>query len=77
MMESMQAVLIIGWEHNIIGCHPSLCKKLHLDFDGDEVHFMSVGSTAAIEEVKSYLYETRRSPFTDDNVMFLLFSLFT
>ncbi|KAJ3409526.1 hypothetical protein HDV05_004417 [Chytridiales sp. JEL 0842] len=68
LMESMQAVRIIGWEHNSIGCHPSLCKKLHLDFDGDEVHFLSVGSQQAIEEVKHYLPETRRSLFSAQGI---------
>ena len=47
---SCQPVKIRFWSKNSIGVHPAMCKPLHLDFDGDEVHiFMATTNVAADE----------------------------
>ncbi|KAI9345126.1 hypothetical protein DFJ73DRAFT_940646 [Zopfochytrium polystomum] len=63
-VDSLQPVLIRAWEFNCIGCHPNMCERLHLDFDGDEVHFCVVSSPSAVAEIMAGMLKESNTKFS-------------
>ncbi|KAI9329510.1 hypothetical protein DFJ73DRAFT_631368 [Zopfochytrium polystomum] len=65
---SVQPVRIRLWDNPTIGCHPSMCPKMGLDFDGDEVHFAVVSGSDSKLEIQMAIEKEPSQKFSDSFV---------
>ncbi|KAI9354058.1 hypothetical protein DFJ73DRAFT_759502 [Zopfochytrium polystomum] len=61
-------VVIRFWDNPTIGCHPSMCPKMGLDFDGDEVHFAVVSREESRTEIGMAIAVEPEQKFSDSNI---------
>jgi hypothetical protein len=65
---SVQPVRILPWDNNSVGCDASLCDRMNLDFDGDEVHVCIVSSSRSVAEIKKAILLEKEEKFTKERV---------